>query len=507
MTRPNILILMVDQLNGTLFPDGPADFIHAPHLRALADRSARFANTYTASPLCAPARASFMSGQLPSRTRVYDNAAEFASDIPTYAHHLRRTGYYTGLSGKMHFVGPDQLHGFEERLTTDIYPADFGWTPDYRKPGERIDWWYHNLGSVTGAGVAETSNQMEYDDEVAFHATQKLYQLSRTSDDAARRPWCLTVSFTHPHDPYVARRKYWDLYENSPGLEPAVAPIAYEAQDPHSQRLMQACDDTKFDITADNVRKARQGYLANISYVDDKVGEILEVLRATRMLDNTIIVFTSDHGDMLGERGLWFKMNFFEGSARVPLMIAGHGIKPQLISQPVSTLDINPTLAALAGIDIAAVKPWTDGEDLSGVIAGGKRQGPVLMEYAAEGSNAPLVCIRDGQYKFVHCEIDPPQLFDLESDPQELSNLAGDPAHAKLLAQFQTAARARWDMAAYDAAVRESQARRWVVYEALRNGSYYPWDYQPLQKASERYMRNHMDLNVLEENARFPRGE
>lgn len=507
MTRPNILILMVDQLNGTLFPDGPADFIHAPHLRALAQRSARFANSYTASPLCAPARASFMSGQLPSRTRVYDNAAEFASDIPTYAHHLRRAGYYTGLSGKMHFVGPDQLHGFEERLTTDIYPADFGWTPDYRKPGERIDWWYHNLGSVTGAGVAETSNQMEYDDEVAFHATQKLYQLSRTSDDAASRPWCLTVSFTHPHDPYVARRKYWDLYENSPALEPAVPAIPFEAQDPHAQRLMQACDYAQFDITTDNIRRARQGYLANISYVDDKIGEILEVLQATRMLDDTIIVFTSDHGDMLGERGLWFKMNFFEGSARVPLMIAGRGIQPQLVTQPVSTLDINPTLAALAGIDIAAVKPWTDGEELTGVIAGGKRQGPVLMEYAAEGSNAPLICMRDGQYKFVHCEIDPPQLFDLESDPHELTNLAGDPAHAALLSRFTAAAKARWDMTAYDAAVRESQARRWVVYEALRNGSYYPWDYQPLQRASERYMRNHMDLNVLEDKARFPRGE
>ncbi|RZS88462.1 choline-sulfatase [Phyllobacterium myrsinacearum] len=507
MTRPNILILMVDQLNGTLFPDGPADFIHAPHLRALAQRSARFANSYTASPLCAPARASFMSGQLPSRTRVYDNAAEFASDIPTYAHHLRRAGYYTGLSGKMHFVGPDQLHGFEERLTTDIYPADFGWTPDYRKPGERIDWWYHNLGSVTGAGVAETSNQMEYDDEVAFHATQKLYQLSRTSDDAASRPWCLTVSFTHPHDPYVARRKYWDLYENSPALEPAIAAIPFNAQDPHAQRLMQACDYTQFDITPENIRRARQGYLANISYVDDKIGEILDVLQATRMLDDTIIVFTSDHGDMLGERGLWFKMNFFEGSARVPLMIAGRGIQPQLVTQPVSTLDINPTLAALAGIDIAAVKPWTDGEDLTGVIAGGKRQGPVLMEYAAEGSNAPLVCMRDGQYKFVHCEIDPPQLFDLESDPHELTNLAGDPAHAALLGRFTAAAKARWDMAAYDAAVRESQARRWVVYEALRNGSYYPWDYQPLQRASERYMRNHMDLNILEDKARFPRGE
>jgi choline-sulfatase len=177
--RPNILIIMVDQLNGKFFPDGPAEFLHAPHMKALAKRSARFRNNYTSSPLCAPARASLMAGQLPSRTQVYDNAAEYASSIPTYAHHLRRAGYYTALSGKMHFVGPDQLHGFEERLTTDIYPADFGWTPDYRKPGERIDWWYHNLGSVTGAGVAEITNQMEYDDEVAFLANQKLYHLSR----------------------------------------------------------------------------------------------------------------------------------------------------------------------------------------------------------------------------------------------------------------------------------------------------------------------------------------
>jgi choline-sulfatase len=106
--RPNILIIMVDQLTGTLFPDGPEDFLHVPNLRTLASHSARFQNAYTASPLCAPARAAFMSGQLPRRTRVYDNAAEFASDIPTYAHHLRRAGYQTALSGKMHFVGPDQ---------------------------------------------------------------------------------------------------------------------------------------------------------------------------------------------------------------------------------------------------------------------------------------------------------------------------------------------------------------------------------------------------------------
>jgi choline-sulfatase len=504
MKRPNFLILMVDQLAGTLFPDGPAEFLHAPNLAALAARSARFANAYTASPLCAPARASFMTGQLPSRTRVYDNAAEFASDIPTYAHHLRRAGYQTCLSGKMHFVGPDQLHGFEERLTTDIYPADFGWTPDYRHPDERIDWWYHNLGSVMGAGVAEITNQLEYDDEVAYHATRKLHDLARGHDE---RPWCLTVSFTHPHDPYVARREFWDLYEGCAELDPAIAPIAFEDQDPHSRRLMLASDYAGFAISDEDVRRARRAYFAGISYVDDKIGGILEVLKRTRQEDNTIVVFLSDHGDMLGERGLWFKMSFFEGSSRVPLMIAAPDIRPGRVDAPVSTLDVVPTLAELAGIDPGAVLQWTDGESLVDVANGNRVRAAVPMEYAAEGSSAPMVALRDGRFKLMLCEHDEPLLFDLESDPHELKNLAADPAHAEVLAAMTDTATLRWDLQRFDADVRASQARRRVVYDALRNGAYSPWDYQPLQRASERYMRNHMDLNVLEEAQRFPRGE
>ncbi|CAN7202302.1 choline-sulfatase [Rhizobium sp. LjRoot98] len=507
MTRPNILIIMVDQLNGKFFPDGPAEFLHAPHMKALAKRSARFRNNYTSSPLCAPARASLMAGQLPSRTQVYDNAAEYVSSIPTYAHHLRRAGYYTALSGKMHFVGPDQLHGFEERLTTDIYPADFGWTPDYRKPGERIDWWYHNLGSVTGAGVAEITNQMEYDDEVAFLANQKLYHLSREHGDEARRPWALTVSFTHPHDPYVARRKFWDLYNDCDQLLPEVGDIPLAEQDPHSQRLIHACDYQNFSVTEENVRRSRQAYFANISYLDEKVGELVDTLTRTRMLDDTLILFCSDHGDMLGERGLWFKMNFFEGSARVPLMVAGPGIPAGLHLAPTSNLDLTPTLCDLAGISMDEIMPWTDGESLVPVINGTERIAPVLMEYAAEGSYAPLVGIREGKWKYVHCALDPDQLYDLDADPLELNNLATVAAHAPTLRAFQAMRDSRWDMDAFDSAVRESQARRWVVYEALRNGAYYPWDHQPLQKASERYMRNHMNLDNLEESKRFPRGE
>jgi choline-sulfatase len=502
MTKPNILVIMVDQLNGTLFPDGPADWLHAPNLKKLAARSLRFANAYTASPLCAPGRASYMSGQLPSKTRVYDNAAEFCSDIPTYAHHLRRAGYQTALSGKMHFVGPDQLHGFEERLTTDIYPADFGWTPDYRKPGERIDWWYHNMGSVTGAGVAEISNQMEYDDEVAYNAVRKIYDLGRGLD---ARPWSLTVSFTHPHDPYVARRKYWDLYEDCAHLLPEVPAFDYAQHDPHAQRIFDANDWRSFTITEDDIRRSRRAYFANISYLDDKIGEILHALEATRQ--EAIVVFVSDHGDMLGERGLWFKMCFYEGSARVPIMIAAPGLEPQCISTPVSTIDLTPTYCELAGVSMEDVMPWTEGQSLVPLAKGEPRTASVAMEYAAEASYAPLVALRNGRYKYIRCALDPELLFDLEADPHELTNLADDPAHAAALASLRAEADQRWDLDRFDAEVRQSQARRWVVYEALRKGGYFPWDYQPLLRASERFMRNHMDLNVLEENQRFPRGE
>ncbi len=502
MSQPNILVIMVDQLNGTLFPDGPADFLHAPNLKRLAENSARFRNAYTASPLCAPARGAFMSGQLPSGTGIYDNAAEFPSAIPTYAHHLRRAGYYTCLSGKMHFVGPDQLHGFEERMTTDIYPADFGWTPDYRKPGERIDWWYHNMGSVTGAGVAEITNQMEYDDEVAFFACQKIYDLSRGHDS---RPWCVTASFTHPHDPYVARRQFWDLYEGCDRLDPEVGPIPYEDQDNHSKRIFDANNWREFDIKPEDVRRSRRAYFANITYLDQKVGEILDVLERTRQ--EAIVVFVSDHGDMLGERGLWFKMSFFEGSSRVPMMISGAGMEPGLVTDPVSTIDVCPTLCDLAGISMDEVMPWTNGESLVPVAKGEGRTQPVRMEYAAEASYAPMVAIREGRWKYTRCTLDPEQLFDMDADPHEMTNLADDSEHAEVLVRFRREADSRWDLAAFDADVRESQAKRWVVYEALSQGGQFPWDFQPLRKASERYMRNHMDLNDVEERQRFPRGE
>jgi choline-sulfatase len=166
-----------------------------------------------------------------------------------------------------------------------------------------------------------------------------------------------------------------------------------------------------------------------------------------------------------------------------------------------------PTLCDLAGVSMVDVMPWTSGESLVPLGQGGARDTPVAMEYAAEASYAPLVALRLGDWKYTRCALDPEQLFNLADDPHEVNNRVHDPSAAAVLAQFRAMADERWDLARFDADVRESQAKRWVVYEALRQGGYYPWDYQPLQKASERYMRNHMDLNVLEESKRFPRGE
>jgi choline-sulfatase len=210
---------------------------------------------------------------------------------------------------------------------------------------------------------------------------------------------------------------------------------------------------------------------------------------------------------MLGERGLWFKMTFFEGSARVPLMISAPGIEPRREATPVSTIDVCPTLCDLAGVSMESIKPWTQGESLIPISSGAVRSSPVAMEYAAEASHAPLVSLRSGKFKYNRCKLDPEQLFDLENDPSEMNNLVGQPEYEETLSEFQKMADQKWDLDRFDEEVRRSQARRWVVYDALRTGQYFPWDYQPLKQASERFMRNHMDLNEVEHNQMFPRNK
>jgi len=500
--HPDILLVMADQMVPSALPIYGHPLTEAPNISWLAEGGVVFDAAYCSSSLCAPSRASFMSGLLPSRTGVYDNAAEFGSDVPTFAHYLRRNGYRTVLSGKMHFCGADQLHGFEERLTTDIYPADFAWTPDWDHPDDRPTW-YHDMSSVLDAGPCIRSNQLDFDDEVAFSSERGLYDHIRSGDE---RPFCFVVSFTHPHDPFAIPERYWARYRPEDIPLPRFQ-LSQAEMHPHERRLYRICAMDGVTVTEAHVRAARRAYYGAISYVDEQIGRLLSVLRNTGRLDNTIVILTSDHGEMLGERGFWYKMSFYEGSARVPLVMYAPALfAPRRVPSPVSTMDLLPTLVDLVadddGVELASP---VDGQSLVSQLGGAGSRDAVVAEYLAEGSIAPIVMIRRGDHKFIHCQSDPDQLFDLAADPDERHNLAADPAVADTVGAFRGEVAARWDLAELDRSVRDSQRRRRTVMSALSRGVSTPWDYEPPYRAASRYIRSHMALLDLETAARYPK--
>ena len=502
--KPNILILMADQLTAGALQAYGGRTARTPHIDALADEGVVFQSFYCNSPLCAPSRFSFLAGQLPSKIGAYDNAAEFPAQVPTFAHYLRAAGYQTVLSGKMHFCGPDQLHGFEERLTTDIYPSDFGWTPDWNRFDERPGW-YHTMDSVLQAGPCIRTNQIDFDDETVTAARQRLFDIARSNDP---RPFCLVVSMTHPHDPYAIPREYWDRYHDQDIAPPRVANLAGQ-EDPHSTRLRHVIGLDLAQPNDKQVRAARRAYYGAVSYIDDQVGLLMRTLRQAALDANTIVMLIADHGDMLGERGLWYKMSFYEPACRIPLIVHSPGrFVPRSVATPASLLDLLPTLAELAS-DGAAPRyaASIDGQSLCNAIEGGSGPPEVIGEYLAEGAIAPIVMILRDRLKFVHCPVDSDQLYDLASDPDERVNLAAQPttAAAATIAARRREVAQRWDLAAVHAQVVASQQRRHFVYQALRQGRHRPWDFQPLRDAAKLYVRNDQELNDLEAMARFPR--
>ncbi|MCB6184805.1 choline-sulfatase [Leeia sp. TBRC 13508] len=500
--QPNILILMADQLTPGALAAYGNKVCKTPNIDKLAANGQVFESAYTNSPLCAPSRYVFMSGKLPSRIGGYDNASELPSEVLTFGHYLRHAGYHTILSGKMHFCGADQMHGFEERLTTDIYPADFGWTPDWSKPEDRPSW-YHNMSSVTDAGVCVRTNQLDFDEEVVFAAKQKLYDLVRTDD---KRPFCMVVSMTHPHDPYAIPKKYWDRYQHDEIDMPKVS-AADVPQDPHTLRLRHVSDMDNSPISDEQVRNARHAYYGSVAFVDDQIGEILQALEDTGQSENTIVMLLADHGDMLGERGLWYKMCYFEGATRVPLIISApekFGIGR--IKASVSLADILPTVYDIAYNGDAPAHPeQLDGRSLWPHLTQNGGHDEVIGEYLGEGAIAPLLMIRRGPWKFIYSPTDPDMLFNLEEDPLEKQNLAGLIDYADLVAKFHAEIAERWDLATLTKSVLQSQKRRQFHYEAQVKGHRKAWDFQPFQDASQKYMRNHIELDTLEAMARFPR--
>jgi choline-sulfatase len=343
------------------------------------------------------------------------------------------------------------------------------------------------------------------------------------SDPKARRPFALTVSLTHPHDPYTMTQEYWDKYEDVDIPLPEVN-IPREDQDPHSQRLMKTVDLWNNPIPDEAAIRARRAYFGACTFVDDQVGKLRKLLKDCHLDKDTVIVFSGDHGDMLGERGLWYKMSWFENSARVPMIINYPSkFEPKRVTKSVSTIDLLPTFVDLAGGDASAILP-IDGVSLYDYLVSDKPgKDEVFGEYMGEGTITPVMMIRRGPWKYTTSLSDPPQLFNLEEDPQELNDLARSHKlnHAQVLSSFEAEARKKWDLQKIHNDVLQAQRRRQLCWGALQIGAYKHqtnkrydadkcsgrkdvWDYQPPPMEKDKYIRSHLDLDELERRARFP---
>ena len=252
--RPNILFIKVDQLTAKTLKSYGDRICYAPTFDELALGGLVFETAYCNFPLCAPSRFSMATGQLCSVVGAYDNAAEFSAEIPTYAHYLRAAGYQTALSGKMHFIGPDQFHGFEKRLTADLYPADFAWVPNWGHEGKRDT---NDPRAVQIAGVCHRSVQIDYDEQVTHQAVQHIYDIARTDD---QRPFFLQVSYTHPHEPYLCQKEHWNLYKDVEISLPTVGPLPETEHDPHSLRLLEDFGMLNVEFTENEIRAAIRAY-------------------------------------------------------------------------------------------------------------------------------------------------------------------------------------------------------------------------------------------------------
>lgn len=463
--QPNILVIQVDQMTASILPAYGNKLAKTPHINSLAQQGTVFENSYTPFPLCVPSRMSMLTGRLAHSIAQWDNAIELPAAVPTIAHYLRNVGYNTILCGKMHFIGPDQVHGFDERITTDIYPANFAWTPDW-VVGERYRPTGINPRAVVEAGVCKRSLQMDYDDEVENVGIQKLYDLARYGRD---KPFLMWMSFTHPHSPFMIPQKYWDLYDHNEVDMPKVDPIPVEDQDTMSRWLYYAHGHDLLNIDEQHVRNARHAYYGMTSYLDDKVGRIMDVLHEMDLADETIVVFTSDHGEMLGERGCWFKQYFYENSANIPLIIKypgqnqGHRV-PELVS----LVDLLPTFMEWAVGDEWEQASPLDGRSLHGLASNTDTtwDNAVISEYSGEGVTAPCRMLRRDQHKYIYTHGHPAQLFDLQTDPLEMNNVIGKAEYADIEQCLSTEIMRNWDPQAINEACLQSQKERMLIQKA-----------------------------------------
>ena len=372
-----------------------------------------------------------MAGRMPSGLGCYDNASVLPSAEPTFAHYLSLAGYETVLSGKMHFIGPDQMHGFEKRLNTDIYPANLLWIPFIRDE-KMLGGGEHAKNYVPEFyGVRPWSVGLQYDEETVHQAKHYLRNrwLEKTEHGRNNKPFFMCVSMHHPHEPFYVTPELWEQYRDTDvDIPECPENMPVSVLDKWLNEQYHRTDVYRID-DPENLKNLRRCYYALTSYIDGKIGELISVLEQTGEFENTSIIFTSDHGDMLGDRGMVQKRCFYEWSAKIPLIVtnAGNLKAGTRDSRPAGLLDILPTLADMCGYD----GPMHE-IDGSSLLRPAKPGAVVYSENHSEGVRAPCFMIRDKKFKLVYIHNHQGQLFDMENDPREMHDLFGNPEYNEI---------------------------------------------------------------------------
>jgi choline-sulfatase len=465
MTAKNLLFIFSDQHAPRVTGCYGDAHVETPALDALAARGVRMDNVYCPSPICVPSRMSMLTARHPHRQHCWTNDDFLASDIPTWLHALGAAGHRPELIGRMHSMGPDQMRGYVAREVGDHSPNWAGAGRHDMGPLAKTN--DPNPDSLVACGAGQSAYEVK-DRDVTEAALAALDRIA-----AEDRPFCLTVGLMLPHAPYVAAQKWIDRYLDE--LPPPAIPPAPEGEE-HPWIAWWRRNRGVEAVPEPQSRRARAAYWGLVSAMDEMIGRILDRLRAHGLEQDTLVVYASDHGDHVGERGLWWKHTLFDESAKVPAIAALPGVLPEgaAFGRVCGLADLSQTMIeALGGTPL----PDADGRSLWPLLTGASDEwdDEVFCEYCTDavpdwtgGRAVRQRMIRRGRWKLHYYWGEPPLLFDMETDPQERANLAGDPAHRAVLEDLTRRVLDGWNPEEIDAVMRRRRAQKDVIAAWVR---------------------------------------
>ena len=454
MKPSNLLIIMSDEHNPKFLGCRGHEIVQTPHIDALARRGVSFDAAYTPCPVCVPARAAFATGKYVHQIGAWDNAMPFDGSMPSWHSLLRDRGHQVVSIGKLHFRSAEDDNGFsEEQIGMHIIDGKgdlLGLIRDDEMP--------RRAGAYKMAKLAGPGESMytTYDREITARAQVWLREEAAKHTD---KPWILFVSLVCPHFPLTAPPEHFYRYYDQDLPLPKHYTERHQQQHPYIEDYRRSFVYDEFFETPDMVKRAQAGYLGLCSFLDENVGKIIAALEESGFADTTRVVYTSDHGDNVGCRGLWGKSTMYEESVGVPLILAGPEIPAATtIGTPVNLLDLYPFIMRCAGEhDETTITTSHPGGDLAAIMSNADRERAVFSEYHGMGSKTAAFMIRKGNYKLVHYTRYPPQLFDLASDPEEFVDLAGQANAKPILDDLEAELRKICDPDAVDRSAKQRQ--------------------------------------------------